>query len=176
MSGGEGDLDISAEAVALITNGLRGAMDELADIGGVTGSRQGAGVGELALTTMEAGGSDVADAFDGFCDRWEWGVRGLVQDANQLARRLGLAAGMTWEEDRYRAGTFKIVANAVSPTGNPHLTEEEIEKQGWQELLTPDAPDYSAESREQAAEDIQQAWKDTGDPQLGIRGTQGDQG
>ncbi|MDK1473745.1 hypothetical protein QNO07_09980 [Streptomyces sp. 549] len=175
MSGGEDDLDISPEAVALITNGLRGAMDELADIGGVTGSRTGSGVGGLALTKMEAGSSEVADAFDGFCDRWEWGVRALVQDANQLARRLGLAAGMTWEEDRYREGTFKIVANAVSPTGNPHLTEEEIEKQGWKELLTPDAPDYSQESRDQAVADIKQSWKDTGDPELGIRSTQGEQ-
>lgn len=176
MSGEEGELDVGAEAVALISGGLRGAADALADVGDVTGSRQGVGMSGLALSTMEAGGGEVAEAFEGFCDRWEWGVRGLIQDAEQLAQRLGLAAGMTWEEDRYREGSFKVVANAVSPTGNPHLTEDEVQQQRWQELLTPDAPGWSAQSRAQAAEDIGQAWDDTGDPALGVRDAREDRG
>jgi hypothetical protein len=48
--------------------------------------------------------------------------------------------------------------------GNPHATEEEITKQGWGEVFTPDYldPDWSAESFEQAGRDIEQTWKDTG--------------
>src|SRR5690606_41098935 len=47
---------------------------------------------------------------------------------------------------------------------NPHASEEEIAHQGWGEVFTPDAfdPDWSRESFEQAGEEIEQTWKDTG--------------
>ncbi len=56
-----------------------------------------------------------------------------MHDADQLARRAGLAAGMTREEDQYVEGTFKVAVNAV--VGNPHLSEQEVEEKGWQELI-----------------------------------------
>lgn len=161
MSGG-GDLDVGREAVAQVTAGLRGVIGELKSVGDATGAVQGSGFASMALSGMEAGGAGLAEAFEGFCERWEWGVRALVQDANQLAERLGLSAGLVWEEDRYRAGTFKVAVNALSPTGNPHADEEEIAGQGWGEILTPDAPEYSAASFDRAGEDIARTWQDTG--------------
>ncbi|MCF6525062.1 hypothetical protein [Streptomyces sp. JJ36] len=162
---GDGDLKISKESANRITQGLRGAIGELKEIGGFgasTDSLQGSGVGDLTLTKMEAGGSGLATAFEGFCEQWEWGVRALVQDANQIAARLGLAAGLLHAEDQYWNGTFKIVANAAA--GNPHLSEEEVTSQGWGELFDGGTytPDYSTESWEKAGAENMQTWKDTG--------------
>ncbi|MEC4014876.1 hypothetical protein [Streptomyces sp. H27-D2] len=160
--GGGADLGIDQASLKQITEGLRGAIHELKGIGTASGAVMGAGFEELSLTGMEAGHSGLAGDFEGFCERWEWGVRALIQDANQLAERTGIAAGMLWEEDQYAQGTFKVAANAVA--GNPHLAEDDVEKKGWGELFSTDtyAPDYSAKSFEQAQTDITQNWKDSG--------------
>ncbi|MFI7241874.1 hypothetical protein [Streptomyces qinglanensis] len=149
------------ESLSLIEKGLAGAVDELKASGSsATSSLQGAGFEELSLTGMEAGDGGVAVDFEDFCERWEWGVRALVQNANALAERLGLSAGMAYEEDRYAAGALKVGLNSL--VGNPHATEEDVSAQGWGDILTPDAPDYSKDSFRQAKEDIVQDWKDTG--------------
>ncbi|MFI1399794.1 hypothetical protein [Streptomyces sp. NPDC020681] len=160
--GGAEDLKLDAETVGRITSGLRGAIAELRDIGTGSGSVLGKGFSELAMTGMEAGHHGLSVDFEEYSERWEWGVRALIQDANTIARELGLAAGMTWEEDQYIEGTFKIVANAA--VGNPHASEDDIVKQNWGDVLTPDAlsPDYSAESFERAKDEMGQTWKDTG--------------
>lgn len=160
MGTGNSDLSISPAALADITKGLNAAIGELKEAGGATGALQGSGFSDMTLSKMEVGGGDLADVFEGFCDRWEWGVRALVQDANQLARRLGLAAGMVWSEDQYWQGTFKVGLNSLA--GNPHATEEEVARQSYTQILTPDAPDYSAESFRQAGADMGQTWQDTG--------------
>ncbi|MGY0057661.1 hypothetical protein ACWY4P_14040 [Streptomyces sp. LZ34] len=168
MSGGGGggkdpDLVVDKEALQDITKGLRAAISELKDIGSATDAVMGSGFDELSLTSMEAGHNGLAKDFEDFCERWEWGVRGLIQDANKLAKKVGLAAGMQWEEDRYIDGTFKVVANSVA--GNPHLSEEEVTQKGWGELFSGETwrPDYSKESYEKAGEQIQGTWQATGD-------------
>ncbi|WP_367125923.1 hypothetical protein [Streptomyces phytohabitans] len=159
----DGDLRFDKESLNLITKGLNDAIGELKSAGGgATGSLQGSGFDAMSLSKREAGDKGVADDFEGFCERWEWGVRALVQDANALARKLGLAAGMVHAEDQYWQGTFKVGVNSL--VGNPHATEEEVTGQSWRETLTPGYldPDYSAESFEQARQDIGQTWQDTG--------------
>jgi hypothetical protein len=120
----------------------------------------GAGFEELSLTGMEMGHHGLSVDFEDFCEKWEWGVRALVQNANALAEKLGLSAGLAYEEDQYTAGALKVGLNSL--TGNPHATEEEVVKQGWGDIVTPDAPDYSGESWEKAGHDIKQDWQDTG--------------
>lgn len=161
--GGEPDLALDKEALQDITKGLRAAIAELKDIGSATDAVMGAGFEELSLTSMEAGHNGLAKDFEDFCERWEWGVRGLIQDANKLAKKVGLAAGMQWEEDQYIDGTFKVAANSVA--GNPHLSEEEVTKKEWGELFSGETwrPDYSKESYEKAGEEIQATWQTTGD-------------
>ncbi|MER5768650.1 hypothetical protein [Streptomyces sp. NPDC001985] len=160
--GGAEDLGVSRESVQRITSGLRSAVAELGEIGTGTGSLMGKGLSELSMTGMEAGHHGLSTDFEDFCERWEWGVRALVQDANTIAAKLGLAAGLVWEEDRYIEGTMKVAVNAA--VGNPHASEDEIVEQGWGEVLRPDYldPDYSAESFERAREEAGQTWKDTG--------------
>ncbi|MEU8617457.1 hypothetical protein [Streptomyces sp. NPDC048623] len=164
MSGGDGaDLHLDKASVAKFTKGVGTTIDELGDLGGATGSVMGKGFSELSMTGMEAGHHGLSVDFEDFCERWEWGVRALVRDASQLANRLGLAAGTQWEHDQYIAGTLKVGANSLMG-GNPHASEEEIARQGWGDIFTPDYlnPDYSAESFEKAGDEMAQTWKDTG--------------
>ncbi|MER7043907.1 hypothetical protein [Streptomyces jumonjinensis] len=162
MGGGAEDLGVGRESVQRITQGLRAAIAELGEIGTGTGSLMGKGLSELSMTGMEAGHPGLSTEFEDFCERWEWGVRALVQDANTIAAKLGLAAGLVWEEDRYVEGTMKIALNAA--VGNPHASEDEITRQKWGDVLRPDYldPDYSRESFERAADEAGQTWQDTG--------------
>ncbi|HEX5567472.1 MAG TPA: hypothetical protein VFY14_11200 [Streptomyces sp.] len=159
--GGTGDLSVDKESVQRITRGLRDAIGELREVGDGTGAVLGKGFSQLAMTGMEAGHHGLSVDFEDFCERWEWGVRALIQDANTIAKKLGLAAGLIWEEDRYAEGSFKVLVNAG--LGNPYASEEEVVKQDWGDLLTPDylSPDYSAKSFRQAQDEAAQTWKDT---------------
>ncbi|NSC23349.1 hypothetical protein FM076_20230 [Streptomyces albus subsp. chlorinus] len=148
------------ESLGLIEKGLKGAIDELKQSGsGATDALQGAGFEGLSLTGMEMGHHGLSVDFEDFCEKWEWGVRALVQNANALAKKLGLSAGMSYEEDQYAAGALKVGLNSL--TGNPHATEEEVAKKDWGGLVFPYKPDYSAESFEKAGQDIEQDWQDT---------------
>lgn len=160
--GGAEDLNVDPVSVQLITTGLREAVAELKEIGNGTGAVLGKGLSDLSMTGMEAGHHGLSVDFEDFCERWEWGVRALVQDANAIAAKLGLAAGIVWEEDQYVQGTLKIAVNAG--VGNPHASEDEIVKQDWGDVFTPDylSPDYSQESFERTANEAGQTWKDTG--------------
>ncbi|MCY0953404.1 hypothetical protein [Streptomyces sp. H27-S2] len=160
---GNGDLEVSPAAVKNIQDGLRAAIGELRESGDAAGASMGAGFENLAMTGMEAGHAGLATDFEDFCERWEWGVRSLVQNASTLAQSLGIAAGTVWEEEQYLHGTFRVVANAAY--GNPHASEDEIEKKPWGEISSADVykPDYSAESFEKSSEQIRQTWSDTGD-------------
>ncbi|WP_250293002.1 hypothetical protein [Streptomyces atroolivaceus] len=163
MSGDGGDLSFDRASVAKFTQGVGATIDELGDLGGATGSKMGKGFSALSMTGMEAGHHGLSVDFEDFCERWEWGVRALVGDAGAIANRLGLAAGTQWEHDQYVEGTLKVGVNSVMG-GNPHATEEEITQQDWGDVFTPDYldPDWSAESFEQAGQEMQQTWKDTG--------------
>ncbi|PZT69740.1 hypothetical protein DN402_25980 [Streptomyces sp. SW4] len=163
MTGGGPDLRFGKDAVSRFTKGLGSTIDQLGEVGDATGSVMGKGFSELAMTGMEAGHHGLSTDFEDFCERWEWGVRALVHDASEIANRLGLAAGTQWEHDQYVEGALKVGVNSVMG-GNPHASEEEIARQGWGEVFTPDAldPDWSAESFRRAGEDIGQTWKDTG--------------
>jgi len=159
--GGKDGIHWNKESLGLIEKGLKGAIDELKESGSsATSSLQGAGFEGLSLTGMEMGHYGLSTDFEDFCEKWEWGVRALVQNANALAQKLGLSAGMAYEEDQYAAGALKVGLNSL--TGNPHASEEEVIKQGWGDIVTPDAPDYSMDSFRKAGDDITQDWKDTG--------------
>ncbi|WP_258044861.1 hypothetical protein [Streptomyces sp. SM11] len=90
---GEGDLEVSPAAVKNIQDGLRKAIAELRETGDAAGASMGSGFEDLSMTGMEAGHMGLATDFEDFCERWEWGVRSLVQNASALAGNLGIAAG-----------------------------------------------------------------------------------
>ncbi|MDL5204297.1 hypothetical protein [Streptomyces sp. ALI-76-A] len=163
MGGDGGNLSFDPASVAKFTRGVGATIDGLGDLGGATGSVMGKGFSGLSMTGMEAGHHGLSVDFEDFCERWEWGVRALVRDASAIADRLGLAAGTQWEHDQYVEGAVKVGVNSVMG-GNPHASEEEITKQDWGDVFTPDAldPDWSAESFDKAGQEMEQTWKDTG--------------
>ncbi|MFE9933759.1 hypothetical protein [Streptomyces sp. NPDC005533] len=163
MSGGEPDLDAPKEALGSIAQGITQALGELREIGMVGSAGMGRGFVNLSLSTMDTGHDGLSSTFRTFCERWEWGVRSLVQQGNSFAENVGLSSGAFHEQDQYVQGTFKVVANAAM--GNPYASEDDITGKGWSEVLA-DNPytqirdaDYSKESFDYASVESKNAWK-----------------
>ncbi|MGP3975510.1 hypothetical protein ACTWQF_16170 [Streptomyces sp. 8N114] len=132
----KGQLQVPKETVTQLTKGIRGALDELREVGTDVDAAQGSGFEEMSLSKMEVGDEALSQSFEGFCEQWEWGVRGLMADADAIAEGLDLAAGMSWEEDRYRAVTLKGSINALNPMGNPYASEDGLDKAGFLDMTT----------------------------------------
>ncbi|MDF3143013.1 MULTISPECIES: hypothetical protein [unclassified Streptomyces] len=123
---------------------------------------QGLGFDELELAGLEVGDAGLRQVFADFCERWGWGVRSLLRDANQFAERLNLSAGLYHEQEQYASNTLKTVWTATA--GNPYLSKEEVEQRSWSDTLK-DNPvshvmdaDWSAESIREGDEAAQKAW------------------
>ncbi|MGW7456183.1 hypothetical protein [Streptomyces sp. NPDC054797] len=160
MSGGNADLEMDPVAVGNIQDGLRSAVGELREFAMDTSAVAGGGMGQLALTGMEAGHPAVAAALEGFCARWDLSVSSLFVMTSGLAERLGIAAGSVWEEDQYRRGTFKVLVNAG--IGNPYASEDEVEKKSMDAILSDHAlKRETPEQARQAREDFDRTWADT---------------
>ncbi|MGW2713370.1 hypothetical protein ACWC4J_30995, partial [Streptomyces sp. NPDC001356] len=105
MSGGGEDL--ATEGLGLIAKGLTEALGELKELGMVGEAGAGRGFSDIALSGLELGHQGLTDEFKSFCERWEWGVRSLIDEGNGFALKTGLAAGTYYETDQYVEGTFK---------------------------------------------------------------------
>lgn len=170
MSGGGGGGDgIEAGKAALsdVARGINAAIGEMKGVSGQGAATVGRGFDELALSGLQAGHGGLTASLKTFCERWDWGVRALIQDANQFALRVGLSAGYFHEVDQYVKDTFKVTANAAM--GNPRLTEDQVEGMSVGEVLD-DNPytavrdaDYSARSFTEAGEKAKQKWSETAD-------------
>ncbi|QGV79524.1 hypothetical protein [Streptomyces ficellus] len=163
MTGTDPDLAASRAALALIAAGIDKAHEELKDLGMIGEATAGRGFSELALSGLELGHPGLAAGFRTFCERWEWGVRDLMQRGNAFAVGLGLSAGAFHEQELYIKDSIKIAVNGFN--GNPHLTEDEVKAKDWDEIRSQkatDNPDYSLESMAAANENVKQTWKDTG--------------
>lgn len=163
--GGAGGYNVTETALAQTAAGLNGVIHELQSMGQEAAADVGRGFSNMKLTGMQTGHDGLTSAFNGFCDRWEWGVRTIVQDADQIAQRLGLAAGTYYEMDQYAMKTLKVVV--ASDLGNPNLTEEQEENMSWSQIGSDNPindflhPDYSLKSGQQALSEMGQTWKDT---------------
>ena len=158
-----GGKDLNAGGLGLIAKGLTEALGELKELGTVGTAGAGRGFGGVALSGLELGHEGLTADFKSFCERWEWGVRSLVDEGNAFAVKTGLAAGTYDETEQYVEGTFKVVTNAA--IGNPYASEDEVVKQGWGDIATSGAfggADYSKESFDQAMANSAQGWKDAG--------------
>jgi hypothetical protein len=121
----------------------------------------GRGFGDLALSGLQLGHEGLTGELKTFCERWEWGVRSLVNEGNALAEKTGMSAGTHYETEQYLEGSFKVVTN--SAVGNPYASEEDVEKMGWGDIATSGmGVDYSKESFDQALGNSEQGWKDAG--------------
>ncbi|MGW7363712.1 hypothetical protein ACWGI8_09850 [Streptomyces sp. NPDC054841] len=162
MSGDHADLAAPAGALQQIAKGINLAHSELKDLTVGQQAITGRGFSDLSLTGVQLGHAGLAEQFTTFCERWGWGVRGLMQRGNVLTAALGLSAGAFHEQEQYIKDTFKIAVNGVN--GNPHLSEDEVKARSWDEISsqTPfDGADWSGESFSEAHGEVKQTWKDT---------------
>ncbi|MGW5283219.1 hypothetical protein ACWERI_27750 [Streptomyces collinus] len=160
----DGGKDLKADGLALVAKGLTEALGELKELGMVGEAGAGRGFSDIALSGLELGHEGLTGDFTSFCERWEWGVRSLINEGNGFALKTGLSAGTYYETEHYVEGSFKVVANAA--VGNPYASEEDVEKMGWGDIATSGVyggnVDYSKESFDQAMAHSGQAWKDAG--------------
>ncbi|MFI1604936.1 hypothetical protein ACH4YN_22700 [Streptomyces griseofuscus] len=158
---GDGE-DLKTEGLALITKGLNDALGELKELGLVYAADAGRGFDKVGLTGLQLGHDGLTGEFKSFCERWEWGVRALIDEGSGLAMKTGLAAGTYYDTENYVVGTFKDVANAA--IGNPDASEEDVEKMGWGDIFK-SSPydgnvDYSKKSFDDAWANSKQGWDD----------------
>jgi len=160
---GGGAKDIQAAGLDAIAKGINLTLDELKELGTDSFAGQGRGFSELDLSGLDLGHDELKSAFTSFCERWEWGVRALVNEGNVFADNVGLAAGTLYETDQYVEGFLKIGANSL--VGNPYASEDEASQLGWGDIAgsgldSMKNPDYSKESFDEAWANSKQGWKD----------------
>ncbi|MFG2622916.1 hypothetical protein ACGFXC_35425 [Streptomyces sp. NPDC048507] len=166
MSGEQPDLDVSKAALAQIARGITDCLKELKELGPIGTASMGDGFTELKLSGLQSGHAGLTSQLDAFCERWSWGVRTLVQQANVSAAHVGLSAGMVHEQDQYVQGGFKVLANAVAG-GSPYASEQEVADKDWGDVLSANPytnlrdPDYGPGSLAESKENSDRAWKQT---------------
>ncbi|MGV4986000.1 hypothetical protein ACVB8X_08620 [Streptomyces sp. NRAIS4] len=155
-----GGKDLKTDGLALIAKGLTDALAELKELGMVGSAGAGRGFDDIALSGLELGHEGLTGEFKSFCERWEWGVRSLINEGNGFAEKTGLAAGTYYETDQYVAGTVKVVENAA--VGNPYASEEDVEKMGYGDIFESGAfggdVDYSEKSFDTAWDNSERGW------------------
>ena len=132
MTSAEG-YELDPEALKQVTKGIHDSIAELKELGFDTSAQLGQGFDKLALSGMESGHADVSSVLDSFCERWGWGVRLLIHEANEFARRLDLTAGLYHEQEQYVSTTLKVGANALL-MGDPTMTEERLKHRTWKQV------------------------------------------
>lgn len=142
------------------TNGIKGTIDELKTLGITEEAETGRGFGGLALRGLQVGHPGLQQALSGFCDRWSWGVRTLVQDSNEIARRMGLTAGAYYDQEQYTIGMLKEAFNAVG--GDPNASATQVEGESFGQIAASNSPDYSAGSFDKADQHMAATWKAEG--------------
>ncbi|NEB01432.1 hypothetical protein [Streptomyces sp. SID13726] len=160
MSGGFG---ADPEALKQAAKGITGAIEELQDVGAVGAGAVGRGFGGLRLTPLQMGHPGLADAFGTFAERWEWGVRTLVHEGDELAEKLDLSAGYYHEAEEYAIGVVKD--SVMAGYGDPAASGEDAEQMSWSRIgsTVKDGwtPDLSQQSAAEATERIGQTWQST---------------
>lgn len=162
-----GEYKVDPEALKRVERGIKGAIDELSELTFDVNAQMGNGFDELKLSGMELGHKALTEGFEDFCERWGWGVRFLIGDANDLAMGLGLSAGLYHEQEEYVSGALKETWTAAA--GNPYMSPEEAQKRSWSETLKDNPasnladPDYSAESYIRHSSEGMAAWDQTGE-------------
>jgi hypothetical protein len=168
------------ESARQVERGLTAAINELEETGyfSIT-AQQGHGFQSLSMSGMEMGSGELADVFGQFCGRWALAIHSKMQDANDIARKLGLSAGLYHEQEEYVVDSLKEVA-VTAGSYNPQQGLAEGDKaadKSWGEVgdtvrpRVPDVdtsqPDWGAmgDQWEQVGEDFTTSpWQDVTGP------------
>src|SRR4051812_1450449 len=110
-AGPGGAPDLRVVGLALIADGINKALAELGSLGladKVGWSGVGRGFDDLEMDGMTIGDESVGAVFHSFCERWQWGVRALVDEGNSFAAAVGLSAGTMYQTDQTVKNSFKV--------------------------------------------------------------------
>jgi hypothetical protein len=147
MAGGSGGgFEANYGLLAEAAEGINGVISQLSDLGIVETGEEGRGFALLDMDAEGLGVSSLMSAFSGFTGRWSWGVRTLVQDGNQFAQRLGLAAGVYADTERYLSGVVKVAVNAA--LGDPHLSSQQVANESYGQIFSAWKPSMTITSQE----------------------------
>jgi hypothetical protein len=158
---------VDRAALSETAQGINNTIGTLKGLGLDQTAEVGRGFSGLSLSGLQAGDADLAAAFGGFCDRWSWGVRSLVQDGNQFAARLGLSAGVYAGTEQYLTGVAKNVTVAL--TGDPHLTDGQAAQASWSQdaaAISGAQTPGSGTTWAQAGQQADQQWTQVGQDEL----------
>ncbi|MFD7921630.1 hypothetical protein ACFV3R_20685 [Streptomyces sp. NPDC059740] len=165
-----GRYQVDPEILERVTKGINATLSELKELGIDSQAEAGRGFSSLSMTGMQVGHAGLASDFSTFCDRWEWGVRALVSEANTLAYKLKLNAGAYHEEEQYVSSALKNVAsNALG--GDPSLSAEDVRKKSWSEIGSENVLsdvrhadfDITSQASLDKGEQMKEAWQNTYD-------------
>ena len=129
---------VDRTALQETAHGIDNAIGALKGLGFDEEADAGRGFAGLELSGLQAGHAGIQQAFGGFCDRWSWGVRSLVQDGNQFASRLGITAGVYADTEEYLTGDAKDVLDSLA--GDPHLSDAQAAAAAWSQPGTGSTP------------------------------------
>ncbi|MBQ6642996.1 MAG: hypothetical protein IJH84_18440 [Saccharopolyspora sp.] len=153
---------VDLEALGQAEKGVRDAVAELNEMagGGIAGEADGGADGRGLmdflisedLSAESVGHGELAAALVSFVDRWEWGVKFLVEDGHDAADALRDTRSTYEKAEDAAATAIKRVAHiaAGNPLEDATAWDDKNAEQLWGEL----APDYSAESAVQAGENV----------------------
>jgi hypothetical protein len=116
------------EVLQQAAKGINQTIEELQAVGQVGGGAVGFGFDSLALSPLQMGHAGLAKAFATFAERWEWGVKALVDEGNEIAEKLDLSAGYYHEAEEYGVGV-----HLRAPEGTPGLWVEKLSHYGANE-------------------------------------------
>jgi hypothetical protein len=120
---------VNPDALNETAQGINNSLADLDKLGFSETAGTGMGFTGLNLTVLQVGHSGLTSAFRGFTNRWQWGVRTLVQDGNQISQRLGLNAGAYYQADQKVMGSLKDLVDAA--VGDPHMTDAQAAAASW---------------------------------------------
>ena len=156
-TGGPGYV-VRPEALVEAARGITDALAELAKIGTVGAASAGRGVGALVLDPRTLGHAGLARAFGEFRGRWDWGVRELMREGQQIAEGLGHTATAYQQVERGAESILKPLF--LDAFANPTADPASASRSSWGELLEQAKPDTSAEAAQHAGEHITRTIKE----------------
>ena len=122
---GGGQPDLRVQGLGLIAEGINKALSELDSLGTVKGwAGAGRGFTGLEMDGKDAGDDHLGAMLHTFCERWQWGVRALIDEGNAFAEAMGLAAGTFHQTDDYVKDSLKIAYNSV--VGDPFASNDQV--------------------------------------------------
>lgn len=155
MTGGY-QVDVAAmEQAVKGINGVISVLGEMMWLGSHHAS-SGLTIVELNLDEGDCGDEALSDAMSGFCDRWRWGVRHLVQEGQAMAKTLQETAGTYKGVEDQLNDTFKRLVDTL--VGNPMGTEDPTKK-SWEQMGNDSLRPMNADAEMNTAEQgMKRAW------------------